>query len=208
MANANFDKVYEYIRENHVWDRIDMEIAEDKDEDTYIIVHSHEDVNKLEEVVKDVLELEDEQIYVDEVLEVEVVFSDEYTTCSDCGKIIRTSPDSYHWQPDYYFGDGFIACNQCFNDNEDYQEAYIEDKINDPKQAINGLVTEEQIEELGFVKFNAEESYENGWYEGQTDNPEEIYDALSQKFEEVVFLISGVGQFDIHFDAFVRHEII
>jgi hypothetical protein len=204
MTNANFDTVYEYIRENHVWDDIYMDITEDQDDNTYIIVDSHSDIDKLHAVVKEVLDIQEEKFYVDEVLEVEIVFSDEYTTCSDCHKIIRTSPNSYHWQPDFYMGDGFIVCNKCFNEQEDYQEAYIEDKINDPKTAINGLVSEEQLEQLGFERIN--EEYESGWYHKE-DNPEEIYDKLSDKYEEIVFFINNVEQFRINFVTFVRGEI-
>jgi hypothetical protein len=161
------------------------------------------------EIVAEAFESSDIKWYdvVESALGCEWGFSDEYTTCSDCENVIRTSPDSYSWQPDYFIGDGYIACNKCFNDNPDYQEAYIEEKINNPKNAINGLISEEQLEELGFVKFNAEESYESGWYQGQTDDPQEIYEALRERFNEVVFFINGVGQFDTHFSAFVRNEI-
>jgi hypothetical protein len=206
QTNENFDKVYEYIRENHVWDDIYMDIAEDHDGETYIIMDSWGDIDKLAEVVKQVLELEEDKFHVDSILGVNIVFSDEYTTCSDCHSVIRTSADSYHWQPDYFMGDGFIACSKCFNETSDYQEAYIEEKINDPKTAINGLVSEEQLEELGFEKLNTH-SYENGFHRGQTDNPEEIYDRVKDNYEEIIFFIDGTGQFDIHFSVYGRHEI-
>jgi hypothetical protein len=206
-TTENFDKVYEYIRENHIWDDIYMDIADDHDENTYFIMDSWSEVDKLGEVVRQVLGIDkDEKIYIDELLGVEVVFSDEYTTCSDCHSVIRTSPDSYSWQPDFMWGDGYIACNKCFNDNEDYQEAYIEDKINDPKTAINGLITEAQMEELGFTKLN-DASYENGYHRGQTDDPEAIYDSIKNDYDEVVFFIDRTGQFDIHFSVWVRGEV-
>lgn len=141
---------------------------------------------------------------VESALGCEWGFSDEYTTCDDCGNIIRTSPNSYHWQPDFYIGDGFIVCNRCFNDNEYYQEEYLADKINNPKQAVNGLMTEEQIKELGFKKLNGE--YEYGWYNVNHD-PEKIYEALSKNFEEVLFYINNVEQFRVNFIVFVRGEI-
>ena len=64
QTTENFDKVYDYIRENHVWDDIYMDIAEDHDENTYIIVDSHSDIDKLADVVKQVLELGEEKFYV------------------------------------------------------------------------------------------------------------------------------------------------
>lgn len=200
----NFDKVMDYINENQIWDDICMNIADDHEGNTYIICESWDNVNKLADVVRDVLGIEEEKVLVNELLGVEVVFSDEYTTCSDCHHVIRTSPDSYHWQPNFYVGDGFIVCSECFNDDEYYQEEYLEDKINNPKQAVNGLMTEEQIEELGFKKLDNE--YERGLY-NINDNPETIYKALSKDFEEVLFYINNVEQFRINFIAFVRGEI-
>jgi len=200
----NFDKVMDYINENQIWDDIYMNIADDHEGDTYIICESWDDVNKLADVVRDVLGIEEEKVWVDELLGVEVVFSDEYTTCSDCYHVIRTSPDSYHWQPDFYVGDGFIVCGECFRDNEDYQEDYLEDKINNPKDAVNGLLTEEQIEALGFERIGRE--FEDGWYH-VNDDPQEIYEKLSESYNEVLFYINNVEQFRINFIVFVRGEI-
>jgi|SRR5690606_26542128 len=162
--------------------------------------------NEVPKIVKNALDEHGIKWYniVESALGCEWGFSDEYTTCDDCGNIIRTSPDSYHWQPDFYIGDGFIVCNRCFNDSEDYQEEYLADKINNPKQAVNGLMTEEQIKELGFKKLNSE--YEYGWYNVNHD-PEKIYEALSKNFEEVLFYINNVEQFRVNFIVFVRGEI-
>lgn len=162
--------------------------------------------SEVPQIVSEALEANNIQWYdiVESSLGCEWGFSDEYTTCSDCGQVIRTEPDSYHWQPDYYVGDGFIACNRCFNEESDYQEAYIEEKINQPRNAVNGLMTEEQIEALGFTKLN--EDYQSGWYD-RSDNPQEIYDNLSDRFEEILFFIDGVGQFHVDFGVFVRGEI-
>jgi hypothetical protein len=203
MANENFDKVYDRFREESLWDDMYIDFAEDHDGKMHVIIDSHSDAEKFVQVVKETLELEDDNFFTDEILDVEVVYSDEYTTCSDCNKVIRTSPDSYHWQPDFYVGDGFIACNVCFNENEDYQEAYLEDKINDYRQAVNGLISEEQMEKLGFEKLDAE--YQDGYYD-RHDDPEAIYHKLDQTYPEIVFFISDVGQFHTNFVVFVRGE--
>jgi hypothetical protein len=42
---------------------------------------------------------------------------------------------------------GSVSVNET-----DYQEDYLRDRINNPKNAINGLLSEEQLEELGFEK--------------------------------------------------------
>lgn len=200
----NFDKVYKHINDNHVWDDIYMDITDDEDGDMYIIVDSHDDIKKLTEVVRDVLNLEDEDIWLDDVLGVEVVFNDEYTTCSDCNKVIRVSPDSYSWKPDYYVGDGFIACNKCFNDTEDYKEGYVQERVNNPQQA-NTILDDEQLRLLGFERMNG--SYEAGLHEGQNDNPQIIYDELEDRYDEVLFSIDGVGQFDTSFSVWVRGRL-
>lgn len=94
--------------------------------------------NKVPEIVENAFYKHDIKWYnvVESVLGCEWGFSDEYTICNDCGNIICTSPDNYHWQPNFYVGDGLIVCNRCFNDNEYYQEEYLAAKINNPKQAV------------------------------------------------------------------------
>ena len=43
-----------------------------------------------------------------------VEWSDEWTECSDCGKALRTSPDSYGWRPSYTVtSDGEVVCRVC-----------------------------------------------------------------------------------------------
>jgi hypothetical protein len=101
-------------------------------------------------------------------------------------------------------GDGFLVCEKCFNQNG-YVDDYIEDKINNPKNAINGLVDEEQLKVRGFRKAN-DDSYENGFHRGQTDDPQTIYEDLHEQWDEVIFVIDSVGQFDTHFSAWVRNE--
>ena len=157
-------------------------------------------------VVSDVLaknNLHDRDI-VEAVLGCSWGFADEYTLCDDCGNVIRTEPTSYHWQPDYYLGDGFILCNGCFKENGECQSEYIESHINNYKSAVNGLMSEEDIEGLGFEKVDG--LFQGGWYD-RNDDPKEIYNRLSERFYEVLFFIDNVGQFHTDFVVFVRGEI-
>lgn len=187
---------------------LDFDYATEHGTETYFLIfHSWDDREKFVEMCQKYCNDEDMKEYqIEQEFDCELVFDDEYTTCSDCGHIIRTSPTHYGWQPDYYMGDGFIVCGECFRNEEDYQEAYLEERINNPKNAVNGLITEENLEELGFKKLNIE-TYESGLHYGQTDNPQEIYNKIEGIWDEVVFNISSVGQFDIHFDVWVRGEI-
>lgn len=47
-----------------------------------------------------------------------VEWSDEWTTCEDCGKAYRTSPDSYGWTPAGQYREDLSAelCNACYAD--------------------------------------------------------------------------------------------
>lgn len=204
VSTENFNKVHRYFTDNNLWDDVYVDFAEDHEGNQYAIVESNEDEDKFIKYSMEALEIENGDI--EDLLDIEIVYSDEYTTCSDCQNIIRTSPTSYHWQPDFFLGDGFIACNVCFNKQEDYQEKYIEERINDPKEAVNGMLSEKQLQELGFKKYN-QESFEHGLHNGQTDNPNEIYNELSVLYYDVLFVVDEVSQFYITFSVWVRGEI-
>ena len=126
-------------------------------------------------------------------------FYDEYTTCTDCGKVICTSPNSYSWMPNFYVGDGFIVCFKCF---ENYHDRYLESLINNP-EICNQLMTDKQLENTGFKKYNTY-PYKNGLYEGMNDNPKKIYERLKPQYNEIVFSQCVQGQFHIAFDVWVR----
>lgn len=178
------------------------------DDTLYIIFHGWDEHKKFVKMCQEYMNDENLQDYdIEKEFDCELVFDDEYSTCDDCQHVIRTSADSYSWQPDFYVGDGFIVCGDCFRDETDYQEAYLKERTNNPKVAINGLMTEEHLEDLGFKKANIE-SFESGWHDyRQNDNPNEIYEKLENIFYEVVFMVDGVGQFDVNFSVWVRGEI-
>lgn len=50
-----------------------------------------------------------------EKLGVAIEWSDEWTTCDECGKLVRTSPDSYSWTPSYKIDDDSCEtlCHEC-----------------------------------------------------------------------------------------------
>ena len=61
---------------------------------------------------------------------------------------------------------------------------------------------EVNLSEFGFVKHNGE--YENGFYPGQNDNPRDIFNQVKTPENEVIFKVSDVGQFDVHFECWIR----
>lgn len=60
-----------------------------------------------------------------ERLGVSIEWSDEWSTCGDCGKAVRTSPDSYGWTPAYnekLLNSGGFYCLECEPDKNECGE--------------------------------------------------------------------------------------
>lgn len=126
----------------------------------------------------------------------EVEWSDEWSTCYDCGKAYRTSPDSYCWQPSYADCDGAYLCAECLKPAE-----YLESIEGDPQRC--NTFTHINPSDHGYVLIK---KMANGWYGGQNDSPEIVARSLrAQGVDRFVFHLDSVGQFDTHFSVYV-HE--
>lgn len=55
-----------------------------------------------------------------EKLGVELEWSDEWSCCDDCSKLIRTQPDSHFWTPSYVadYDKGTFLCKECAKQDE------------------------------------------------------------------------------------------
>lgn len=128
----------------------------------------------------------------------EVEWSDEWTGCSECGKAIRTQPNSYSWTRSYVEADGEITCCECaLKDPEAVLESFEDDDQRACTLEINPAMH-------GYVLVKG--GMENGWYGGQDDDPRVIADALRKKgITRFMFTIDSVGQFDLDFSCWV-HE--
>jgi len=51
-----------------------------------------------------------------EKLGIECEWSDEWTECGGCSKLVRTEPDSHDWTPSYTYQDGDIWCSECLSE--------------------------------------------------------------------------------------------
>ena len=123
-----------------------------------------------------------------------IEWEDEWTTC-ECGKALRTSPDSYGWQPSYFESEDGYCCIDCID-----MPAYLETLEDNPKRALNDHVDPAKY---GYVQL--EDGFENGWHPGQNDNPKDIYQRLhAAGHKHLLFNIDGVGQFDISFSIWER----
>jgi hypothetical protein len=129
---------------------------------------------------------------------VELLWLDEWIECDECQRAFRCEPDSYSWQ---MFGviteDGTTLCA----DHVDW-ETVEDEAINNPRYAIRDTLPID-LESEGFTRHNG--TFENGWWHpGQDDDPVAILNELRKEWGEVVFRVSGVGQFDIAFEVWTR----
>lgn len=125
---------------------------------------------------------------------------DEWATCDDCYKAVRTSPDSYGWRRSYAIleRDSAFLCAECVKADP---AAYLEELLDNPRRADT---LDLDLAGFGFTKYNG--TYENGMHPGQTDDPTKITADIRAAHGpvEIVFQIPAVGQFDIEFTAWYR----
>lgn len=126
-----------------------------------------------------------------------IEWEDEWTTCADCGAALRTSPDSYGWQPQYIETDDGYVCFDC----ADFEE-YLESIEDNPRKCCFRDVNPE---EYGYTRISEPGEFESGWHPGQNDDPAEILERLhATGHQRIVFRVSGTGQFDISFETWER----
>jgi len=128
-------------------------------------------------------------------------WEDEWSTCSECGKAIRTSADSYGWQQSFWMPEdaGIILCIECIDPAEFL--ASLENKTRHCS-TIHSI----DPAEYGYVQL--QNGFESGLHPHQTDNPKAIYDALRANGEKrpLIFVLDSTGQFDIGFSVWAKQE--
>ena len=126
----------------------------------------------------------------------EIEWSDEWSTCGNCGKAFRISSDSYGWQPSYFLVN---ECEELCKDCCDIPE-YLESLEDNPRKAVNDHISPA---DYGYVKL--EGNFENGFHPGQNDDPRKIYKRLHELgHKRLLFNIDSVGQFDISFSIWKK----
>jgi len=135
-----------------------------------------------------------------EKMGIEIEWSDEWSTCGNCYKLIRTSPDSYSWQPDFWLGDGEITCGDCVKEDP---SGYIEYLDGNDETCMSIDV---DLEEHGYSKLN-EDSFESGWFPGQNDDPKQVAKELREKgVDHFIFVKDENSQFYSKWSVWVLNE--
>lgn len=133
-----------------------------------------------------------------EKIGVSIEWGDEWCTCDNCGKAVRTSPDSYGWKAAYTaVNDCEVYCSECtLQEPEEYLES-IEGDYN------KACTLDVDLAAYDYVKVSG--TFENGLHHGQADSPKLIAKALERMgINRYLFSIDDVGQFDARFSAWVH----
>lgn len=133
------------------------------------------------------------------------VFSDEYDTCSECGRPLRTRPDSYGRQPTYIEEEGDYLHADCLN-----PEWFVDWMENNKGKAVpyailkklDGFTTIEEPDqdEQSYTRMI---EFESGMHPGQDDDPNKVTAYLSDHGIDVWYEYDA-GQFDITWRPLVR----
>jgi hypothetical protein len=134
---------------------------------------------------------------------VNIEWLDEWSSCSDCGKLVRTNPDSYHWQPYYLiFNDCELVCLDCA---ESSIADYMQSIENNPNMALTtSILRKYPPEDYGYAQIS--EKYYNGLHEGMNDNPKKILNRLltDNPSKRYLFGMNEQSQFYISFVVYER----
>jgi hypothetical protein len=129
----------------------------------------------------------------------EVEWSDEWTTCSECNRALRTTADCYFWQPSYGEMEGDILCIDCLTKDA---ESYLESLEDNPRTALNIR----QIDPAAYGYMKLEGEFESGFHPGQTDDPKKIYARLCDTHPRLLFRIDEVSQFYTVFSVWQKYR--
>ena len=133
-----------------------------------------------------------------------VEWSDEWIISYETGKAYRSQPDCYGWKPYYVLTeDGDIIGGDEIK-NGDQAEWYVNDYlVNNPRRAN---LFDIDLTAFGFERYNG--TFESGFHPGQNDEPNEVFKRIKSERPQtdVVFSINSIGQFDVHFTAWVRNN--
>lgn len=194
--------LYNLINEGYICD-----YAEDDRGDTYILVDTWSQVeegsvwDKLVQLAKkNMLKPSVNQTML--ALEREFVFTDEYTKCDECGKLINTQwGEGKFIEDNWYYG---YYCNDCINNDSGIIKYLVEKAKEDFNKAVPVEVSEDTIEEMGYapVLNKTYFSFMRDNWTADTYITEDKAREICETFNGFVKL-GAVQQFDTLFHIFV-----
>lgn len=128
-------------------------------------------------------------------------WEDEWYLDYDNGRAWRTSPNSYDWQCQVAYGDGFVLTPD--DDVTDWIDLFRDDY----HRALPSRIKPSELEALGWTRVEGND-FENGWFPGQNDNPETIYRRLitEPNVLHVLFRLMEISQFYVKFEVWVMYD--
>jgi hypothetical protein len=134
---------------------------------------------------------------------VAIEWCDEWTTCTECQKLVRTSPDSYSWTRSYIEDSADPdeqVCHLCVCENPTRYLEWFEN-VDARAWTINDVDPEDH----GYRALDI--NFENGMYGGQADDPKLIAKALREMgLSTFIFVINRVDQFDMSFRVVIHED--
>ena len=134
---------------------------------------------------------------------IEILWLDEWTTCSECQGAVRDQPDSYSWTPHYieWPNNGERVCLDCLSKDENGDWLYDAEFVNDAQRCVPGQLANSKLEEWGWRKL--EQEYQSGWYH-RDDRPADVLAKLREEGHTSVLFRVFTQQFAVDFEAWVR----
>ena len=129
-------------------------------------------------------------------------YSDEYSECTECGNVIRTSPTHATWKPDFWLNlrDGEILCKECTKENANAYFAWLAEETVESTPQICLLDPKEH----GFTKVIDDLEY--GYHPGQNDDPKKLIAWANKHNFEIAFDVRQ-NPFTATFDVWLRGKL-
>ncbi len=133
-----------------------------------------------------------------ERLGADLEWSDEWSTCGDCGNAVRTSPDGYSWTPSYVLlNECELVCSECLSDDPEALAEHLEGSTD----RADTFGVDWSLHGWRLLP----EEYVSGFHPGQDDDPKVIAAALRERgVDRFLFQIDANGQFETCFRVWVR----
>jgi hypothetical protein len=163
----------------------------------FVVFESHEAHNELVKILKERF-----LPHIDDKFDIgNYGFSDKYSSCENCGHLIKTSPSCYGWQPDFWLDEenGCYVCAQCVIDN--YVDEYIAACTNKPRKYVADFVNPAVH---GWTKVPMD--FQNGLHHGMNSDPKKITAALNAIHVDHIYTAMP-SQFYVDFNVWVHNDI-